>query len=339
MNARVFTGLALLAGGSLLLAIFLHNTQNRWSPGRAGGEPALPGVASRAKDIGALQIMQGDKTLTFERKGEAWTIKERDGFAARPDKIAAALLQLSELRLVERKTASSQRHNLLELEDPVSKDAKSRLVRVLEAGGKPIAEIIAGKAKIDALGSNKNGIYVRRPSDSQTWLAGGNLDGGLETRDWVERNLLQVESATIKTLEVTVADEPPIAIKRKEGKESSFEMTAIPAGKKLKSEGAADQVARTYASIDLDDVRKAKPITAADKPSKSTLVTEDGLTVGFELVKDKDEAWLSLSAKGEGAAKDKAEAINKRAQGWQFRISPGTAGQLFKAASELYETS
>ena len=98
----------------------------------------------------------------------------------------ALLVKLAGAELVESKTRNKDRYALLELEDPAAKDAKSRLLRLLDDKGGVIAEAVIGKKRFDAFGGSKSGTYVRKPGDAQTWLSNADLDVSVAVRDWVQ---------------------------------------------------------------------------------------------------------------------------------------------------------
>jgi len=309
----------------------------------------MPSLASRGKDLAAVQILQGDKSLTLQRQGDAWALKERDGYKVLPEKVRTLVVQLANAQLVERKTHLPARHATLELEDPVAKDAKSRMIRVLDASGGAIGEIIVGKQRAEVFGSNRPGVYVRRPSEAQTWLAVGPLDAPLDTRDWVDRKFFESDGTKLASITWhapgTTAKES-LRIKRKaaadgkagaDAKDGMFEIDGIPAGKKLKANETAEAIARTYARLELDDVRKTQPADKETKVGQSIFATTDGLTVTFDMHAKGGESWTTVTAKGEGAAKTAADALNARTQGWQFKIPTGIAEQMFKTSTDLFE--
>lgn len=345
MTPKNFTGLAVAAAVSVAVAGMLYSSKNRWSQSTVTGAAVMPTLAARANDVATVQLVQGETTLTIQKQGDGWNLKERDGYKVLPDKVRALIVQLANAQLVERKTQSAQRHATLELEDPVGKDAKSRMVRLLDASGRAVGEIIAGKQRPEAFGSGKPGVYVRRPSEVQTWLAAGPLDASLAVRDWVERNAFETDSAKISSLEWTpfgATAKESLKITRaaaKDGKDGALEIDGVPAGKKLKSGESADNVVRFYSSVTLDDVRKA---VAADKDAKTgraKLVTADGVTIAYEAHKTGDTTWVSLTASGEGPAKAAADAINARVKGWQFSIAAGHSESMFKTADQLFEAN
>ena len=340
MTPKHFTALAVAAAVAVAVATLSYSAKNKWTPGTASGEALMPVLAKRTNDVAAVQIVQGDKTLTIERQGETWTLKERDGFAALPDKVRTLVVQLAQSKLAERKTQNPARHSLLELDDPVAKDAKSRLVRLLDGTGRMIGEVIVGKSRFEAFGNGKPGIYVRRPNDSQTWLAVGPIDIPGEVRDWVARTVFETDKlSTVSWHAPGTPAKESLKVKRKSDSDPAFEFDGVPAGKKVKGGESAESMARAFGRIEFDDVRKA---VAPDKDTgigKATLETADGLSVVFDLHKHGDVNWLSVAATGGGEAKVKADALNARLQGWQFKLSPSTANQLFKTAADLFEAT
>ena len=342
MTPKTFINLAVAAAVSVGVASLLYTSKNRWASGAASGEAVMPALGSRANDVASVQLLQGDKALTLQRQGDVWAIKERDGYAALPDKVRTLVVQLAQSTLAERKTQSQQRHATLELEDPLTKDAKSRMVRLLDASGRNIGEIIVGKSRQEAFGSGKPGIYVRRPSEQQTWLAVGPIDVPLDAKDWVDRKAFETDGNKITTLSWHAPGTPAketVKLKRTTGADPTLAFEDVPAGKKVKGGESGDGIARSYARIELDDVRKAVAPDKEGKLSQATLQTADGMTVVFDAFTKNGETWLSLSAKGDGDAKTAADALNARVNGWQFKLAPGTANQLFKPATDIFEAN
>jgi hypothetical protein len=341
MTPKLFTGLAIAAVVSFLAAAGMHGARNTWTSGRVTGETALPQLVNRADAIAAVEIRQDDKTLTFDRKGEGWTIRERANYPAKTEKVRALVVQLAKLRLVERKTAAKDRLPMLELDDPAGKKAASRLVRVLDGKAQPLAEIIVGKRKFDAFGSDKPGTYVRRPAETQAWLAEGAVDADMSVSAWIERELYKLGADGIWTLAANTNTPQELGLVMRPGKEpgqKSLEYSIVPAGKKVRPGEAAGGMAVAFSKIEAEDIRRPPPSPAADATvSKARLETESGLVLIYELIREKDTAWLTVSAAGKDKAKAEADKINARLNGWQFRLAPGTVDQLFRTPDKVFE--
>ena len=362
-----FIALAAASAASVVLALGLYASSNRWSAGRVEGSAFLPDLAKNINSVGAVEVTQGGHTLTIERSGNAWKVRDRAGFPAKPEAARTLLIALAQARLGEPRTSMKDKLSLLELEDPAAKDAKSRRVRVLDTGGKVLSDVVLGKTRYDAFGAGKGGMYVRQAAATQSWLATGDPRVTADIKDWVDTKVFASDATKVARLTIENPGEEPLLIERtppppKEppkdatadtakaneppkppaapSKDGKFRLAALPDGKKLKKGITMDSIVEAFGSIDLDDVRKLDATPAGDAVQVLKLETEGGPTVTFRLRKDGDASWLSLTAAGtEGDAKKTADEINARTQGWEFKIPSWKAEQIGKRRADLFETS
>jgi hypothetical protein len=339
MKPSSFAALAVITAFAVALALSTYATQNRWSQAQVSGAPLFPGLAAQAGKIGKIEIKQGDKAVTLARDKEGWVLADRAGYPAKPDAVRALLVKLAQVELVEGKTRSKDRYGLLELEDPAGKEAKSRLLRLVDDKGGVMAEAVIGKKRYDAFGSGKGGTYVRRPADAQAWLSNADIDAPVAVRDWVQPGILDLSSDKIAKLTVEVPGEPPLVIARDKADASKFTLVDMPDGKKLKEGAGIDAIPRAAGTIDLEDVRKASGAPAGDA-STAKIEGDAGLNVTLKLAKDGEDYWLSVDAAGsEEASKKTAEDIMRRVQGWEFKIPAAKAQSILKRRADLFEAS
>lgn len=336
-----FVVLGAVTAVALIWAAVLHASSNRWAPGTVEGRPMLPEFTRQLTALGGIELTKGGQKLTLERAGETWSIKERGGYPVLADKVRALVVQLSSAKLAEPKTAAKERWPLLELEDPAGKDAKSSLVRLLDAHGKPGAEIVIGKSRANAFGSGSGGVYVRRPNETQTWLATGDPNITVDVKNWVDVAIYKTEVPKLKRITVEHANEVPIVVEKGSEPDAKFALKEVPTGLKLKQTAGVEQIALGFGSIDLEDVRKLEKTPIGPTVSVITTESTDGLTVTFRLRREGDpsEAWLSFTAAGEGDAKKVADEINAKVDGWEFKVPNWKADQIGRRAADLFETS
>ena len=339
MTPRTFAGLAAAAVAITLLAFAVHASSNRWTPGSVSGEKLFPSLAGQAGKVAAIEIAQGEKKLTVTKSGTAWGIKERAGYPVRVEQVRAPILRLSNAELVEPKTRLKDRHALLELEDPAGKDAKSRRVRLLDEKGQPLADIVVGKRRAEAFGTGKSGTYVRRPNEIETWLSNADLELPLEPKDWLERQVLQIEAGKIARVTVEVPGEEPLTLERDGAakRDAKYKIAALPEGRKLKAGANVDAIVSMMNQIDLDDVRKLEPAPADAKVNVARFEADGGLKGVVRVRRDKDEAWLSLEVTGEGDAKKTTDEISGRTKGWEYKVPTWKADGIFKKRADLLE--
>ncbi len=342
IKPQQFTALAIATLVSIVGAASLYAMNNRWTAGKVEGAQLIPGLIRQEKSIAAIEFTQGDKKLTLERTGEQWKLKERAGYPANAERVRALLNVLAKAELVEPKTASKDRHKQLELEDPAGNGSKARGVRVLDTKGKPIADIVLGKSRFDAFGQGKAGVYVRRASEAQTWLATGEPKGGTDLKDWVTSTIYELEQAKVQKVTIEHPGEEPMIVEKNDAKDAKDKFkTSIstPDGKKLKA-GAVDQIPTGFASIDLEDVRKLEQTPVSGNVTSVKLEAEGGVTITFRVRKDGDAQWLSLVAIGaEGDAKTRADELNARHGGWEYKIPQWKVDQIAKRKEDLFEAA
>jgi nitrogen fixation protein FixH len=337
MKPRHFVVLAILAVVTTVAAIAAYAANNTWVQAPVGGARAFPSLAASSGNVAAIEIRQGEKTLTIERKDNAWRIKERGGYPVQIEKVRALMVNLAEANLVEAKTRVPDRYSLIELEDPTGKDAKSRNLRLLDDKGGVIAEAVIGKKRSDAFGYGKPGTYLRKPGDAQTWLTNVELDASTALRDWIKTDLFQTDSSKISRVSIELPGEQALKVERNADKKLVLVGVTPPQGQKLKDESIGDTIARATAYIDFEDVRKL-PSPVPDKDVSTVKVeTEGGLAATLRLRKDGDGQWVSLTAAGEGDAKKAADDINARTSGWEYKISQSKADSLSKRRADLFE--
>ena len=341
MKPRSFAALAVVTVVALAIAIATYAAQNRWSQAKVSGAGLFPGLAAQASRIAKIELKQGDKTLTLARDKEAWSLADRGGYPAKPEAVRALLVKLAGAELVESKTRNKDRYALLELEDPAAKDAKSRLLRLLDDKGGVIAEAIVGKKRFDAFGGSKSGTYVRKPGDAQTWLSNADLDVSVAVRDWVQADVLDLPAAKIAKVTIEIPGEEPLVIARDAADATKYALVGMPEGKKLKEGAGIDAIVRAAGNIDLEDVRKPAAAAApAGDVSVAKIEADGGLAVTLRLRKEGEDTWVSLEATGaDGDAKKTADDITKRTQGWEFKVPAHKAQSILKRRADLFEAS
>jgi hypothetical protein len=379
MTPKSFVYLAAVAVLSALLAIVTFTAGNRWGADPGGGEKLMPALAASSGQVAEISIRQGDETAVLQLGADrTWSLKSRGGYPADTAKVRTLLIGLGEATLVAAKTTRPDKYPALELDDPAAKGAKSRLVKVTDAKGNTIGEAVLGKKRTEGYGTGKTGgTYVRRPGNAQTWLADMEIDAPVATRDWVKTGVLSLDSGKIARIDIEIPGEQALRIERERSQPSAPKEAkgpkaapkaeakadakdakadaAPPApaepgklafvgfpgeGKKLKDASAAEAIARSVASIDLEDVRKLDAPPAGDGISLVKVETADGVSATLRLRKEGDAQWLSVAvAAGEGdEARKAAEAIAKATQGWEFKLPAHKAEAILKKRADLLET-
>lgn len=336
MKPHNFATLLVAAVASLAVAISAYVATQPWTVSNGKGEAMLPALKTSGDKVAAIEIEQGGKVLKLSNQDGKWIMPSQENYPANVDAIRTLMVSASQASLVERKTAKANRFSLLGLTDPKKNGSTARLIRFLDAKGTPIAEIIVGNKKTDAFGASKNGTYVRRPGETQTWLADRAIDGSAQLKDWAKTRVVDVPTDTIKTASIEVSGEPAYTIERDtDGK--SFKLSQMPAGKKLKYVNTVDEIIESASYVDFLNVRKANPSDTMKVAGKATFETDKGLKVELDLKSDGKQAWVSVIPTGQGDAKKDADTMSALVSGWEFEIPPAKVTSLMKKQADMLE--
>jgi hypothetical protein len=314
MNARIAAALlvllAAIGGGALLVR---EQADSQKSP-EAGilGQPLLKGL--QASQVAAIAIRAPKGAITIARKGELWTIAERDGFPADYDKVRDFVLKAIELKIGQAEPIGEKDRARLLL------DAGGTAIEFLGADGKPLARLTAGKKYFKTEPDNPgkaigDGRYVALPGDDKRVyvVADPLAQASTKTADWISKAGFDVEK--VKTLELRAADGDAWKIERS-GDNADWKLAAARGSEKLEIT-KANAAGYTFARLELADVapKDARPEdTGLDKPTVVTATTFDGLSYTLKLGKPEGDnyyATLAISGEPKPEGKDAEERLKK----------------------------
>ena len=306
----------------------------------AAAQPAFPELGDKLANAAKIVILHDGATLELDRAGTGqggnWTIAQRDFYPALPDKVHALFVSLAELRLVEPRTSNPDQLGRLGLEDADKTGATSTLVRVTDAQVKPVAAILLGDAfkpgegaAQASAGSGTAQLYVRKPGETQSWLAEGQITANTDPSEWMTGDLSNISRDKITSVEVSHGD-AKLSFARQDGK---FALTA-PADHPPLDQSKVDDVARGYEWLALTGVEKAADMKG-DPLGASVFRTDDGLVLTATLVRNDKDIWAVFHAAGDGAAAAQAKTLSALFDGWAYKIGDWKVAALVPTLDDL----
>ena len=356
---RQLIGLAVVAVIAVAgaVAVSLKNGPSTGDESSANAR-IFPSLAQHINDVARVVIARKGDTVTLVKSGQGWTVAEKHDYPAKFDKVRKLLVDLAELRPIEKKTSDPSLFPDLQLEDLKAPNAKSVLVTLKGADGKDLLATYVGKEAFARAGTNNDSTFVRAADQDQTWLAKGALGVGQGAVNWVDKQIVDVPHERVEKAVVTQPDGATLTVSRSKVSEAHFTLAEVPKGKKVKADWDVDQVAAPLENLELDDVLPAAdvPTPANGKVGTVEITTFDGLVVHVELLpKDKD-TWLSLSAKYVAPAATPSEAdmkagklkkpddvqkevaaLNAKTKGWVYKVPEWKVDNLRKKTADLVE--
>ena len=157
------------------------------SPSLAGG------LKERLNDIVAIKVQTKDEVLEVTRDQGVWVLPAKGGYPAKMEEVRTALIGLTDLTLIEPKTANPARHETIGLGDP-RQGGNGILVTVSDFNSTVVSSIILSDVPP---GGGADRLYVRWPSEAQTYVAKGELDLKRRAADWIDNQPFPVQRGDI----------------------------------------------------------------------------------------------------------------------------------------------
>jgi len=298
----------------------------------------FPDLTPKLAQAAQIELVHGAATLRLARDKTtgAWGVAERGGYRADAGKLRGLLTGFTELRLMERRTADPALFARLGVEDPTGKDAASTLVRITDAGGNAIAELIVGHTRYRTGGNLPEQVYVRRPGEDQSWLAEGKLDLDADALSWLDRDIMDIKPARIASVAVTTPGGHLVLAR------SGEKLTVQePADHPPLDADRLDDVQHALELLTLQDVRRAADALKGESPGSAVFDTTDGLAITATAMKSGKDLWVSFraaaapDAKDAKAAADAAAALDGRLSGWDFQVGSWKQKALVPTPDDL----
>jgi hypothetical protein len=295
----------------------------------SGGRLMFPDLAPRLQDAARIEIVHQDRTTAIAKHGDRWGLVDRDGYPVQTGKLRGMLTALTELRLVEPRTADPEQFGRIGVEDPTAKTGSSNLLRVLDASGKPIAALIVGHRRVRTQGNVPEQVYVRLPDQNDTWLAEGSLQVDADPQLWLERDVMNIDHARIDRVVVTRGDET-----LQFARDGQKLVLKAPADHPPLEDYKLDDVDRGLELLTFQDVQSDKS-PVGDKIGQSVYTTTDGLAVTTTVFKGDKDIWARFAAGGTDKTKDEADKLNARLAGWTYQLGTWKQKALVPSLEEL----
>ena len=337
MKPGTFYAFAGLTAAAVVAAGVAVSTQTEITSLTAGTDPAFPKLSENVNNVAKIEIRNANSEFSMTLTGDNWGLDQKDGYRVEFQKVKAAIVNLSNFKLIEKKTADAARYERLELNDPSDEKAKSRKVVLKDAKGSVLADVVIGKLNPNLFGTGGAGTYIRRAEEKATWLARGQVELGEEANNWMARQIVNYGQEKVRKVVVANPEGAEIILAKADVKAPNFKIENLPEGRAIKNKDEADPLAGVMWRMMFDDVQKAEKQEWPAKPWVAHYTVWDGYTVRIETAKFGDDFWGRFSAevdpsvtdaKKKAAAEKSVAEINQRTRGWTYMLTAGDSEKL-----------
>ena len=160
------------------------------------GELVFEDTKKQLNNVKEINIDNGKKKISiFKNQDSNWYMSSKSNYKTKNETVRKNLIQISELRFFEQKTEQESLYSRLDLDYPKNDNGDSKLITILDDDKKKIIEFILGKKK-------KNGVYIKKLNERQTWLTSGTLEMSSIEHDWLETKILDINYENVKKVTI-----------------------------------------------------------------------------------------------------------------------------------------
>ncbi|PWC27393.1 DUF4340 domain-containing protein [Teichococcus aestuarii] len=300
-------------------------------PAETGAAPLMfRDLATRLQGAMRIEVVRHAQSLAVQRQpGDTWVLPEVAGYPVRPEKVRELLVGLTELRLVEPRTANPEMLERLGLQDPDKPGSTGALLRVLDGTGAPIVALVVGRRRVRTQGNVPESVYVRRAGETQSWLAEGRLPLDADAQLWIDRDLANLPRERVLRVRVEREDAPALVLAKGEGPDGRLAL-AEPAAAPPLEPTRLDAVANAFEFLTLTDVQRAADIPGT-RLGRARYTLTDNLGITVTLHEQGEQVWVLLEASGDA----EAERLNARWRGWAYQLGAWKRRAFLPTLEEL----
>jgi hypothetical protein len=321
----------------------------------------LPGLSGRASDIAGFEVLRDGKSVRIDRTADGWVLPAKGNYPAKSQAAATLVRTLLESKVLEYKTTDPELFSRLSVQDPPALGTAVKapdfgtvtpaLITLIGKDGKPLAEVVLGKARQSAMGDDMSAAtFAREKGKNQALLISGTFTSPVDVAEWFERGVLEIDRARFASAKVQLpassdgALPAPLVVERKSQTEESYQVVGLPADRELKETTGPQRIVTPLASVSIDDVAPAASMDFS-KASVSTITTFDGIVFSVRTIDVEGKSWINIAVAYDtsqdrskpAAPSENADPVaNQAAKTNHERALEQRASDLTKEASALH---
>ena len=243
----------------------------------------LPNFSQNLNKISKIKIQSYQNSYYLLKKNNQWVAPEHYNYPLNTKELNEFLLEIGNLKLLDKKTNESKYHNRLGLAIPIEKDKISKVIKFYGYDNKTLYSFIIGnKAKIS---NNDRLFYIRKVNDDQSWIFLNNLVIHEKSLNWTNTDLVMLARWRIKSIKFKNNKDKKnnFEIVRNNYSDSSFRFNNMPKNYEIIKPFKENKIASSLELIDIKSINKIDNIKNNKLLRTIDVAMFDGLTVKFRV--------------------------------------------------------
>ena len=316
MSNKYFTYLILITISLFVLALISFFIQPRYETSLKRGGAIFENIKNQLNDIKEINIDNNEKKISIIKDQDNWYMASKSNYKVKNEVVRKNLIQISELRFFEKKTKEEYLYSRLNLEYPNDEDGNSKFISIINSDKEALIEFILGKRK-------KNGVYIKKLKDKQTWLTSGTLDMSSVERDWLETKILNIDYQDVKKVSVNHLNKKESFSLTKDDKNENFLIDNLTKEQIPKSDLIANHIGYFFTNLIFEDVVKRKNVIDSELRTKINFELFDGTNIFAFIFNEDKNTWINFEIDEQSTfkLKDNNKIFVNNIQNWSYKLS------------------
>jgi len=316
MSNKYFTYLILITISLFVLALISFLIQPRYETSLKRGGAIFENIKNQLNDIKEININNNEKKISIIKDQDNWYMASKSNYKVKNEVVRKNLIQISELRFFEKKTKEEYLYSRLNLEYPNDEDGNSKFISIINSDKEALIEFILGKRK-------KNGVYIKKLKDKQTWLTSGTLDMSSVERDWLETKILNIDYQDVKKVSVNHLNKKESFSLTKDDKNENFLIDNLTKEQIPKSDLIANHIGYFFTNLIFEDVVKRKNVIDSELRTKINFELFDGTNIFAFIFNEDKDTWINFEIDEQSTfkLKDNNKIFVNNIQNWSYKLS------------------
>lgn len=316
----------------------------------------FPDLYEQLSQVDQIKFSSNEDQFSLYREGEDWFIREHYNYPANFDEVKRMLIDMSEAKLLERKTDNPEHHIVLGVEgaEPEVPGGESLNI-VLQHGEKEVAGLILGQQREVTSQAGPKQFYVRRHNQDQSWLAEGYLLISPVMLNWIQGEVINLARERIAKVEI-IQPSGDKAVLINLGQKDKFGTPESGDKTVFKYAQLGYDIAGSLHQLRMEDVKPAAEFSRGDAESVTArFITFDGLVVTSKTSFNDGFYYATFSAEFDPSVvqpapqdiqeldvlktaeevRTEVTTLNKHLSPWVYRVSGFVGTNLMRARADM----
>ena len=316
MSNKYFTYLILITISLFVLALISFLIQPRYETSLKRGGIIFENIKNQLNDIKEINIVNNEKKISIIKDQDNWYMASKSNYKVKNEVVRKNLIQISELRFFEKKTKEEYLYSRLNLDYPNDEDGNSKFISIINSDKEALIEFILGKRK-------KNGVYIKKLKDKQTWLTSGLLEMSSIEQDWLETKILNIDYQDVKKVSVNHLNKKESFSLIKDNKNENFLIGNLTKEQIPKSDLIANHIGYFFTNLIFEDVVKRKNVIDSELHTKINFELFDGTNIFAFIFNEDKDTWINFEIDEQSTfkLKDNNKIYVNNIQNWSYKLS------------------